>query len=78
MKQIYSQRHERLRRILKEARIEAGLNQKKLCKRMKRDRNFVSAVERGIRMLDALEFAEYCEALKIDTVETYISILDGP
>lgn len=63
MKQRYSQRHERLRAILKAARLEAGLTQEDLCKRIRRDRNFVSTVELGTRMLDVLEFAEYAEAL---------------
>lgn len=63
MKQRYSQGHERLRAILKEARIRAGLTQGELCERIKRDRNFVSTVELGTRMLDVLEFCEYAEAL---------------
>ena len=66
MKQLHSQRHERLRGILKEARLAAGLTQAELCKRIKRDRNFVSTVEIGTRMLDVLEFVEYVEALGLD------------
>lgn len=77
MKQLYSQRHSRLREILKKARLDAGLTQQQLCRRLKRDRNFVSAVEIGIRMLDALELAEYCEALRIDPVENYRYVLYG-
>lgn len=63
MKQRYSQRHDRLRTILKEARGKAGLTQQELCALLKRDRNFVSTVELGTRMLDTLEFCEYAEAL---------------
>jgi transcriptional regulator with XRE-family HTH domain len=63
LKQRYSQRHDRLRAILKEARIKAGLKQGELCDLIKRDKNFVSTVELGTRMLDVLEFAEYAEAL---------------
>ena len=66
MKSLYTQRQERLRAILKEARLAAGLNQQQLCNRLKRNRNFVSAVERGIVMLDAIEFIEYAEALGLD------------
>lgn len=66
MKQRYSQRHDRLREILKEARRKAGLTQVELCELLKRDRGFVSTVELGTRMLDVLEFIEYAEALELD------------
>lgn len=45
--------------------MEAGLTQQDLCALLKRDRNFVSTVEIGTRMLDVIEFAEYAEALKL-------------
>jgi transcriptional regulator with XRE-family HTH domain len=66
LKQRYSQRHERLRTILREARLKAGLDQQELCAVLKRNRNFVSTVELGTRMLDVLEFIEYAEALGLD------------
>lgn len=66
MKSLYTLRQERLRAILKEARLTAGLTQQQLCERLKRNRNFVSAVERGIVMLDSIEFIEYAEALGQD------------
>lgn len=66
MKQRYSQRHERLRTILREARLKAGLTQQQLADRLKRSDNFISYVERGERMLDVLEFMEYSEALGVD------------
>lgn len=43
--------------------MRAGLTQTELCDRMKRDKNFVSTVEIGTRMLDVLEFCEYAAAL---------------
>lgn len=55
-----------MRAILKDARIKAGLTQGELCERIKRDRNFVSTVELGTRMLEILEFVEYAEALGLD------------
>lgn len=66
MKSLYSQRQERLRTILRESRLAAGVTQQELCKRLKRNRNFVSAVEIGTQRLDAVEFIEYCEALEVD------------
>lgn len=66
MKSLYTQRQERLRTILREARLAAGLTQQDVCKLLKRNRNFVSAVEIGSRLLDVAEFVEYCEALAVD------------
>ena len=51
---------------MKDARLKAGLDQQELCARLKRNRNFVSTVELGTRMLDVLEFIEYAEALGVD------------
>lgn len=66
MKQRYSARHEKMRALLKEYRLRAGLTQQDLCTLLKRERTFVSTVERGIRMLDVLEFIDYAQALGID------------
>ena len=66
MKSLYTQRQALLRSILREARIAAGITQQQLCKRLKRNRNFVSAIERGSHRLDAVELIEYCEALGLD------------
>jgi transcriptional regulator with XRE-family HTH domain len=66
LKQRYSRRHNKLRTVLREARLEAGLTQQQLADRLKRSDNFVSYVEVGDRMLDVLEFIEYCKALRMD------------
>lgn len=66
MKQRYSARHNKLRTILRDARLSAELTQQDLCKRLKRDRSFVSTVELGVRMLDVLEFIDYSAALGVD------------
>lgn len=66
LKQRHSKRHEKLRTILKEARLEAGLRQIDLCRILKRDKNYVSHIEVGDRMLDVLEFIDYADALGVD------------
>jgi transcriptional regulator with XRE-family HTH domain len=66
LKQRYSRRHDKLRALLREARLEARLTQQQLADRLKRSDNFISYVERGERMLNVLEFVEYCEALGAD------------
>lgn len=75
MKQRYSKRHNTLRTILKEARLKAGLKQTELCDRLKRDDNYVSDVERGLRMLDVLEFIEYVNALDMDPKKLFAKLL---
>ena len=66
MKSLYVQRQERLRGVLKQARLAAGLTQQELCKRLLRNRMFVSSVESGSRLLNVVEFIEYAEALDLD------------
>jgi transcriptional regulator with XRE-family HTH domain len=66
LKHRYSQRHNKLRDMLKERRLELGLTQQDLCKRLKRNSKFVSQVETGTVMLDVLEFIDYAKALRMD------------
>lgn len=51
---------------MKERRLELGLTQQALCRKLKRNSKFVSQVETGTVMLDVLEFIEYSEALGVD------------
>lgn len=66
MKHLYSQRQARLCALLKECRLEAGLTQQQLAKRLKRSDSFISYVETGERSLRVLEFLEYVEAMDAD------------
>jgi transcriptional regulator with XRE-family HTH domain len=75
LKHRYSQRHNKLRTTLREARLAAGLTQAQLCKRLKRNRLFVSQIETGTVMLDVLEFIEYAEALGLDPRKTFGKLL---
>lgn len=75
MKQRNGRRYNKLRAVLKAARIEAGLTQRELSARLKRDKNFVQLVESGERALDAIEFIEYAEALDLDPLEALGRVL---
>jgi transcriptional regulator with XRE-family HTH domain len=66
VKSLYVIRQERLRALLREARLAEGITQQVLCKRLKRNRMFVSSVESGSRLLETVEFIEYAEALGLD------------
>lgn len=68
-KQRYGRRYDKLRAILKAARLEAGLTQRELSALLKRDKNFAQVVEAGERALDTIEFLDYCEALGVDPRE---------
>jgi transcriptional regulator with XRE-family HTH domain len=66
VKQRNGRRYNKLRAILKAARLEAGLTQRELSALLKRDKNFAQLVESGERALDAVEFIEYAEKLGLD------------
>ena len=53
-------------RLLRELRLQAGVTQQVLAKRLGNTQTFISKVERGERRLDLVEFVEVCEALDID------------
>jgi len=52
--------------LLRDLRVDAGLTQVMLAKKLSNTQTFVSKVERGERRLDLVEFVEICEALGVD------------
>jgi len=65
---VGNEAHKRLRKLLIEARKQAGVTQTGLATRLKRPQSFVSKYERGERRLDLVEFGEVAKALGIDPV----------
>lgn len=63
MNHLYTKRQQKLCALLKECRLEAGLTQQQLAKRLKRSDSYISYVETGERNLRVLEFVEYVESL---------------
>jgi transcriptional regulator with XRE-family HTH domain len=61
-KTIYSRQGECLRETILELRREAGLNQRQLAARLKRERNLIGRLELGERRLDVVEFYWICKA----------------
>lgn len=57
------------RKLLKECRLEEGLRQSDLAKRLKKEQNYVSRYERGDRRLDVLELREICGALGVSVFD---------
>ena len=66
----FSRKDAQFRKILVEARREAGLTQVALAKKLGRPQSFVSKFERGERRLDVTEFLEVARALGIDAART--------
>ena len=60
------QKYEYLQKEFKKARLKAELTQINLANRLNRPQSFVSKVESSERMLDVIEFVDYCHALGIE------------
>lgn len=64
-KTIFSAGQERLQRLLREARENAGFTQVQLATKLKVPQSFISKVESGERRIDLVELQSVCKALKI-------------
>ena len=60
---------ERLRNLLRQIRIDAGLRQVDLAERLGQPQSYVSKYESGERRLDLLELRQVCEAIGISLQE---------
>jgi transcriptional regulator with XRE-family HTH domain len=65
-KTIHSPRHELLRQALVAMRQGAGLTQRQLAQKLRRENSFVSRIEGGERRVDLVEFYAICEACGVD------------
>jgi transcriptional regulator with XRE-family HTH domain len=65
-KSLFTERHDRLRELLKETRQKRGLTQIDVAKKVGRPQSFVSKYEKGERRLDVVEFLEVADALGAD------------
>ena len=66
---VYSEKYDRFRLRLVEARKGARLTQVELAGKLSRPQSFVSKYERGERRLDVIEFVEVAEAIGVDPIE---------
>jgi transcriptional regulator with XRE-family HTH domain len=67
-KSLYSDTYSRFLKLLKRARVDSGLTQVDLAKRLGRPQSFVSKCESGERRVDVAEFLALCKAMQIDPV----------
>jgi len=69
VKTIYSDEYFELLLMLRKKRLDAGLSQKELAKRLSVKRSFVGKTERGERRIDVIELQATCRALGVDFIE---------
>ncbi len=65
-KTIYTRQGECIRETIVELRRKAGLNQRQLAARLKRERNLIGRLELGERRLDVVEFYWICKACGVN------------
>ena len=79
-KSIFSVAQEKLQKLLRQVRTEAGFTQNELAEKLQRPQSFVSKYESGERRLDLVELRQICDALKIslsDFVKRFEKSLGG-
>lgn len=67
--------HLALMEILRAARLEAGLTQAELARRLDRPQSFVAKIEVGERQLNVVEFVPYAEALGMTPGEAIAKVV---
>jgi len=68
-KSVFTKRYKAFQHELEKARLEAGLSQEQLAKRVGWDQTYVSKIERGVRRVDVVELIAICEAIRINPAE---------
>jgi len=68
-KSIFSKEQKLLQALLRQIRLDAGLRQTDLAKRLRRPQSFVSKYESGERRLDLPELKQICRAAGITLVD---------
>ena len=65
-KSFFTKRYTIFREQLQKARVDAGLSQDELAKKMGWDQTYVSKIERGVRRVDVVELMGICDVLGLD------------
>jgi len=63
---LHSPAYEIFRRLIVQARRDAGLTQVEVAARLRKPQSFISKFERGERRIDVPEFVDIAEAIGID------------
>ncbi len=68
-KSTHTAAYRRLLAALKQARLEAGLQQTDVARKLRRPQSFVSKIESGERRVDVIELGELCRLYGVDLCE---------
>ncbi|MBP9158506.1 MAG: helix-turn-helix transcriptional regulator [Sphingobium sp.] len=63
---IYSDEHQKLRKIMRRERLAAGLRQSDLAERTGRSQAYISKFEKGDLRLDVVDFVRICDVIGCD------------
>jgi ribosome-binding protein aMBF1 (putative translation factor) len=74
-KSIHSARYAVFLKVLREARVRAGLTQEQLAAAIREKQTFVSKCERGERRVDVVELRTFCRAFGI-TLKQFVTVLE--
>jgi len=61
---IYKEEHQKIVECLKMARIDAGLDQAEVAKKLGKTQSYVSKIESGQRRFDVLQLKEFAKIYK--------------
>lgn len=61
--------------LLRDLRVDAGITQIVLAKKLGNTQTFISKIERGERRIDMVEFVELCEALGVEPTAALVEFL---
>lgn len=75
VKTIYASEYAAMLNKLRNKRMDAGLTQDELARRMGVSRMFIGRCERGDRRIDVIEFMTFCHELDIDS-QAFIAELE--
>jgi hypothetical protein len=73
-KSLRTDRHRALTSVLRATRLERGLTQSVLSKKLRHSENYITKIETGERRLDVVEFFEIAQALDVDPVTLFTRI----
>ena len=65
-KSLHTPAYDAILALLRQMRVDAGLTQGEVAKRLNRSRTYVTKCELGERRIDLLEWLEFCRACRSD------------
>lgn len=76
-KSLFSEEYDRFLKLLRDARVKAGLTQNDAAKRLGKPQSYVSKCESGERRVDVVELLSFCDVYEIEA-SVFVRKLDEP